>query len=223
MNGKFGFTTKFCGCFVLLLCAALSGRAYGQALEQAKRYALQPGDEVAVQYRYTPEFNQTVKVQPDGFVTLEIIGEIKLGGLNLREAQALVADRAKTRLKDPVVTLTLKEFERPYFVVAGEVPKPGKFEFREHITALQAVMLAGGFNEQAQSSQIVLIRKTGADRSEVKLLNLKRAAKQGGEVADLPLQPGDMLMIPQNTITRVERYLKAANIGMFINPLQWVY
>lgn len=214
---------KICGCLVLLLCGALGANSYGQTTEQAKRYPLQPGDEVAVQYRYTPEFNQTVKVQPDGFVTLEIIGEIKLGGLNLTEAQDLIVDKAKTRLKDPVITLTLKEFERPYFVVAGEVPKPGKFEFREHVTALQAVMLAGGFKEQAQTSQIILIRKTGTDRSEVKLLNLKHIAKQGGEVADLPLQPGDMLMVPQNTITRVERYLKAANIGMFINPLQWIY
>jgi len=223
MSGKFGFSTGIYGGFALLMCAVFGFQALGQAAQQSNRYSLQPGDEITVQYRYTPEFNQEVKVQPDGFVTLEIIGEVKLGGLSLTEARTLVAEKAGARLKDPVVTLTLKDFEHPYFVVAGEVPKPGKFEFREHITALQAVMLAGGFKEQAQTSQVLVIRKTGAERAEVKLLNLKRAARQGGEVEDMILQPGDMLMVPQNTITRVERYLKAANIGMFINPLQWIY
>src|SRR5687767_9179793 len=51
------------------------------------RYQLVPGDVVEIAYRYTPEFNQTVTIHPDGFVVLEIVGDIKLSGLNLEQAR----------------------------------------------------------------------------------------------------------------------------------------
>lgn len=187
------------------------------------RYILQPGDEVTVQYRYTPEFDQTAKIQPDGFISLEVIGEVKLGGLSMNQAKDLITEKAKVRLKDPEVALSLKDFEKPFFVVAGEVTKPGKFELHDNITALQAIMLAGGFKDQAKASQVIVFRRLNSDVSETKVLNFKAAAQKGGSFQDLPLQPGDMLMVPQNTITRIERYLKAANVGLFFNPLQWLF
>ena len=52
-----------------------------------ERYRLVPGDVVEVIYRYTPEFNQTVTIQPDGYVGLQIVGDLKLGGQPLQEAE----------------------------------------------------------------------------------------------------------------------------------------
>jgi len=192
------------------------------AQDIAQRYILQPGDEVTVQYRYTPEFDQTIKVQPDGFVSLEVVGDVKLGGLTINQARELIVEKAKVRLKDPEIALSLKDFEKPFFVVAGEVVKPGKFELRDHLTAMQAVMLAGGFKDQAKASQVIVFRRLNSELSETKILNFKDAAQKGGKFQDLILQPGDMLMIPQNTITRIERYMKAVNVGMFFNPLGWL-
>jgi len=141
--------------------------------ERDPRYLLNPGDVLEVQYRYTPEYNQTVTIQPDGFVSLEIVGDVKMGGLNLKQARTAILGKASVRLKDPEITLILKEFQKPYFVVAGEVAQPGKFEMREKVTALQAVMLAGGFKDSAKASQLVLFRKINSDTAEVKVLNLK--------------------------------------------------
>ncbi len=193
------------------------------AQDANQRYVLQAGDEIAVQYRYTPEFDQAIKVQPDGFVSLEIIGEVKLGGLTINQARELIISKAKVRLKDPEVALALKDFEKPFFVVAGEVAKPGKFELRDNITALQAIMLAGGFKDQAKASQVIVFRRLNAGESETKVLDFKSVAQKGGKFQDLTLQPGDILMIPQNMVTRIEHYLKAVNVGVFINPLQWLY
>jgi len=186
------------------------------------RYTLNPGDVVEVQYRYTPEYNQTVTIQPDGYVSLEIVGDVKIGGLTLDQVRTTIIKKASVRLNDPEVTLLLKEFQKPYFVVAGEVAQPGKFEMRENITALQAIILAGGFKDSAKSSQIILFRKINSEMAEVKVINLKKIKRTSDLEKDLALQAGDMLMVPQNTITKIERYVKLASLGTFLlNPLRW--
>ena len=78
------------------------------------RYRLQPGDVLEVQFRYSPEFNQTVTVQPDGYVSLEIGGDLKLAGLTVEQARQAILREAGKRLQDPVATILLKEFQRPY-------------------------------------------------------------------------------------------------------------
>jgi len=185
------------------------------------RYALNPGDVVEVQYRYTPEYNQTVTIQPDGYVSLEIVGDVKIGGLTLEQVRATITKKASARLNDPEVTLLLKEFQKPYFVVAGEVAQPGKFEMRESVTALQAIILAGGFKDSAKSSQIILFRKINSEMAEVKVINLKKIKRTTDLEKDLALQAGDMLVVPQNTITKIERYVRLTSIGAFLlNPLR---
>ena len=184
-----------------------------------ERYLLNPGDVIDVQYRYTPEYNQTVTLQPDGFVSLEIVGDVKVSGLNLEQARAILVQRAGKRLKDPEITLILKEFQRPYIVVAGEVVQPGKFEMREKMTAVQAVMLAGGFKDSARSSQIVVFRQINSETAEVKLINLKDIKRTSDLENDLKLESGDMLLVPKNRLAKLERFLKLANIGLYFNPL----
>ena len=184
---------------------------------EGNRYRLNPGDVLDIIYRYTPEFNQSVTIQPDGFVMLEIVGELKISGLTLEEARQKVLENATKRLKDPVVNLLLKQFQKPYFVVSGEVAQPGKFEMNENITALQAVMLAGGFKDSAKSSQILVFRKINAETAEVKLLDLKGIKKTGDLENDFELQSGDMIMVPRNMITKVERYVRFASLANIFN------
>jgi polysaccharide export outer membrane protein len=96
---------------------------------------------------------------------------------------------------------------------------PGKFDMRERMTALQAVMLAGGFKPSARSSQVLLFRKINSETAEVKVLNLKTINRTSDLEEDLVLEAGDMLFVPQNRLAKVERYMKLANIGLFFNPL----
>jgi polysaccharide export outer membrane protein len=181
-----------------------------------ERYRLQPGDVLDIQYRYSPEFNQTVTVQPDGYVSLVIGGDVKVAGLNVEQARQTILRRASTRLREPVATIILKEFQKPYFVVAGEVAQPGKIEMRERVTAIQAIMLAGGMKETARSSQIVVFRKINSDMAEVKLLNLKSIRRTSDLENDLTLQPGDMVYVPRDKISKIERFMRLASVAAFI-------
>lgn len=183
-----------------------------------KRYRLNPGDVLEIVYRYTPEFNQTVAIQPDGFVVLEIVGELELGGLTVEQARQNILKTAAKRLKDPEVTLLLKEFQKPYFVVAGEVPQPGRFQLNENITALQAVMLAGGFKDTAKQSQVLVYRKINSDTAEVRVLSLKNIKKTSDLENDFALESGDMILVPRNLITKVERYVKFAGFFDIFRP-----
>ena len=73
-----------------------------------QRYRLQPGDVIEVQFRYSPEFNQTITVQPDGYVTLEISGDLKVAGLTVDQTREAILRQARTRLQDPVATVSLR-------------------------------------------------------------------------------------------------------------------
>jgi polysaccharide export outer membrane protein len=183
-----------------------------------ERYHLQPGDVLDIQYRYSPEFNQTVTVQPDGYVSLVIGGDVKIAGLNVEQARQTILRRASTRLREPVATIILKEFQKPYFVVAGEVAQPGKIEMRERVTALQAIMLAGGMKESARSSQVVVFRKINSDMAEVKLLNLKSIRRTSDLENDLTLQAGDMVYVPRDKISKIERFMRVASVAAFMAP-----
>lgn len=182
------------------------------------RYRLQPGDVLDVQFRYSPEFNQTITIQPDGYVSLEISGDLKIAGLTVEQARQAILKRASERLQDPVATVILKEFQRPYFVVAGEVTQPGRIEMRESVTAIQAIMLAGGMKETARSSQVVVFRKINSDMAEVKLLNLKSIRRTSDLENDLTLQAGDMVYVPRDKISKIERFMKLVSVAAFMAP-----
>ena len=182
------------------------------------RYRLQPGDVLEVQFRYSPEFNQTVTVQPDGYITLEIGGDLKVAGFTIEQTRNAILRQARTRLQDPVATIVLKEFQRRYFVVAGEVSQPGKIEMRERVTAIQAIMLAGGMKETAKSSQVVVFRQINSDMAEVKLLNLKSIRRTSDLENDLTLQAGDMVFVPRDKISKIERFMKLASVAAFMAP-----
>ncbi len=107
-------------------------------------------------------------------------------------------------------------------VVAGEVAKPGTMNLRENTTAMQAILLSGGFSESAQTSQVLLFRKINGDTAEIRVLNLAKVRKTVDLEHDASLEAGDILYVPRDKVQRVSRYIKLLNIGMYINPLQYL-
>src|ERR1700730_10255891 len=165
--------------------------ASGQDLHHRQRYALRAGDILDLQYPYTPELNQTVTVLPDGYISLNLLGDVRVSDLTVEQAHDAIIAKGKERLNDPELNLSLKEFQPPYVVVAGQVAKPGTMNLRENTTAMQAILLSGGFSESAQTGQVLLFRKINGDTAEIRVLNLRKFRKTADLERDVQLQPGD--------------------------------
>jgi len=192
------------------------------ALQPRPRYTLVPGDILDLVYRFTPQFNQTVAVLPDGFVTLDLVGSLRVSGLTLDQVHDLILAHAAAQLNAPDLTLSLKEFQQPSITVAGEVFKPGKLPFREGETALQAILQSGGFGENARAGEVLLFRRVDSDNAEIKVLKLDSFKKRADLRRDLALQPGDMLLVPRDRVFILSRYIKLTNVGFYFNPLQGI-
>ncbi len=179
------------------------------------RYELRPGDVFDLSFEYTPEFNQTVTVQPDGFVSLLNAGEIRVSGLTVPQVREAMAGVYGKILFRPMISVLLKEFDKPYFIVDGQVSRPGKYDLRGDTTVVQAIAIAGGFNNAAKHSQVVLFRRVNDNWTEARLLDVKKMEKQRNLSEDLHLRPGDMIFVAKNRISKIQQYLP--NYGMGVN------
>jgi len=189
--------------------------------ERRPLYRLRPSDVVEVTFTVAPEFNQLLTVQPDGYVALKDAGMLTAQGLTVPEFREQVEKAYAGYLHDPEAAVTLKDFERPFFVVGGEVGKPGKYELRSDTTVAEAVQIAGGFTQQAKHSQVVLFRRVNDDLVEARLLNLKKMLKRNGLKEDAHLRAGDLVYVPQNAISKMARFLSRPSMSMYMNSSQF--
>lgn len=195
----------------------------GPALTGVRRpqYRLRKSDVVEIRFTFSPEFDQTVTIMPDGFIALKDVGDLVAEGLTLAELRQSVHSVYSTLLRDPEVSVLLKDFERPFFVAGGQVGRPGKYELRSPTTVTEAVAIAGGFTEAAKHSQVVLFRRVLSGMVEAHVLNLKSMLASRNLEEDIQLQPGDMLYVPQNHISKIKKFLPVASLSTFFTPAQF--
>ena len=202
-------------CLVAVLAAQADEKTTAQFASRNPRYRLQTSDVVEIQFRFTPEFNQTVTVQPDGFIPLQAAGELKVQELTLEEATQAIAGKYKGILHEPAITLVLKDFNKPYFVVGGEVQHPGKFDLRGELTLSDAVAMAGGFTPNAKLDQVFLLRRVSPEMAEVKKLSLKNVLGKGRLEEDIRLLPGDGVYVSKSVIGKIDRFMQITRLGMY--------
>jgi protein involved in polysaccharide export with SLBB domain len=215
-NGQSGPVPAAAGTGASLIHSAASNGVNGLQ-ERNPRYQLRKGDAFDVDLTFSPELNQTVAVQPDGYATLKEVGSLFVEGQTVPQLTETLKVAYSRILHDPVLTISLKDFEKPYFIAAGQVAKPGKYDLRSSLTVTQAVAIAGGFNDSARHSQVVLFRPTPEGVFEAKLLNVKRLLASRNLSEDIQLQPGDMLYVPQSTFSKIRRYIPNSSLGAYLN------
>jgi polysaccharide biosynthesis/export protein len=159
------------------------------------RYRLRVGDVIELKFPFTPEFDQSVTIQPDGFITLREVGDAKAQGQTIPELRSTLAGVYGAILKNPEVRVNLTDFEKPFFIAGGEVKQPGKYDLRSAITVAEAVAIAGGFNEGAKHSEVLLFRRVSDSWVEVRKVNIKKLLARASLSEDLSLHPGDMIYV----------------------------
>src|SRR5712672_4776142 len=183
-----------------------------------QRYQLHSADVLQLTFPYTPEFNQNVTVQPDGYISLRGAEDVHVQGQTLPEVSRSLGIAYSRVLHDPVINIELKDFEKPYFIVGGEVGHPGKFDLRDETTATEAVAIAGGLRESAKHSEVVLFHRVPDGWTQVKKLNMKKMLKDGNLDEDAYLQPGDFHYVPKNAMSKIGKFIPTSSLGLYANP-----
>jgi polysaccharide export outer membrane protein len=187
-----------------------------QFQSRVSRYRIAPGDSFDINFELSPEFNQAgVAVQPDGYVTLRGVGDIKVQGQTVPELTQTLRGAYSKILNAPIISVVLKDFEKPYFVADGQVGKPGKYDLRGEVTLTQAIAIAGGFTDASKHSQVLLFRRVSDQWMEAKIVNVKKMEKAGNLSEDPLLHPGDMLFVPKNTFSKIDKFFPTASMGTF--------
>jgi polysaccharide export outer membrane protein len=135
--------------------------------------SLAPGDEIIVIFSGAPELNTKQKIQPNGKVSLPTIGEVAAAGKSVSSLQQQLTSLYQPHLQDSRVVISVAGIAAGVYV-SGAVQRPGKIPLDRSMTALEAVMEAGGFTQLANPSQVFIVRVQGG-KSRQYVLNLKDA------------------------------------------------
>jgi polysaccharide biosynthesis/export protein len=183
---------------------------------RGERYHVTDSDVLELTFQFTPDFNQTVTVQPDGFVTLREIGDVQVAGKTVPEIKQTLQQAYAKILANPVITVDLKDFQKPYFLAIGQVFRPGKYDLRGETTVSAAVAIAGGFTPEAKHSQVLLFRRVNDQWSSVTKIDLKHLLDKSKDLReDVALPPGDMVYVPKSAIAKVRSFIPNYGMSMY--------
>lgn len=182
--------------------------------ERNPRYRVCLDDVLVLSFPLSPELNQKVTVQPDGFISLQSTGDIHVEGLTVADVAQAVKKAYAGVLHDPIVNVDLADFQKPSFTVLGQVGKPGQYNLRYDTTVLQGIAVAGGFAPTAKT-QVFLYRAVSSSWAEVRELKIKDMLAGRNISEDIHLRPGDMIFVPEKAITKFQRYVP---YGIAFNP-----
>jgi polysaccharide export outer membrane protein len=167
--------------------------------QSSQDYVLSPGDSVDVSVFGEPTVSRTVVIRPDGKITLPLIGDIDAAGLTPPQLAERITTALKVYLKSPQVSVTVAGVQRPQVFLAGAVTRPGAVDIQRGWTLFEVFAVAGGVTPRAALRRATLTRRA---TGQVIALDLDRLLIKGDRTADIPVEPGDIIMVPalQNRI-----------------------
>jgi len=173
--------------------ARSAAAANAEASATAADYRLVPGDKLRIEVYKDPQISQTLQIRPDGKITLPLVGDVAAAGRTPVALRDSITTSLKEYITNPVVTVIVVEFEPQSVSVMGEVARPGPVPIKGKLSVLEALAVAGGFKDFANTKNITIRRPT-ASGVQIIRFNYRDAVK--GEGKPLYLQPGDLVIVP---------------------------
>jgi polysaccharide export outer membrane protein len=157
--------------------------------------SLREGDVLKISFPANANLNTTQPIRRDGMISLNLVGEVKAAGKTPKELEKDLVDLYSTQLMSKEVTVEVQSSSFPVYV-SGSVLHPGKVMSDHPITALEAVMEAGGYdNTKANLKRVKIIRHEGNSTRNY-IVNLKRVV-DGKASESFYLKPGDIVIVPE--------------------------
>lgn len=154
------------------------------------------GDIFEVKVYGEPDLSGIFRVSSDGFVNFPLIGKIKVEGLPAIKVEEIIITKLKDGyLRDPQVSVFIKEYNSKKIFVFGEVQKPGTFIYDDNMTIIQAITLAGGFTKLADKNKVCVTR---IENNQEKRIYLPVEDIGKGKEKNFFLRPGDIIFVPES-------------------------
>jgi polysaccharide export outer membrane protein len=158
-------------------------------------YQIGPEDVLDVAVWNNTSLSRTTPVRPDGKISLPLLNDIEAAGLTPMQLRDLISKKLTEYMPNPEVSVIVREVNHFKVSVLGEVKKPGRYDFKGQVTVLDAIALAGGLNDFAARSRIVILRNNGSGSNRIPV-NYNKVVAGSAEQENFVLQPGDIVFVP---------------------------
>jgi protein involved in polysaccharide export with SLBB domain len=194
-------------CMLFMFSGCASAPQVYPATQPPAQMTLAPGDQIEIKFAHSQEFNETQTIRPDGKIEMQFVGEVAAAGKTPAELREELKQLFGQHLKYPQLAVFVRTWNENRVYVGGEVTRPGVVAMPGRLTALEAIMEAGGFKlETAGTSNIVVLRQRDG-KYQGQALDLKQALA-GNSAAAFFLEPRDIVFVPQSTVVRVDQWIE---------------
>ncbi len=209
------FRTILAAVLAVSFCLALPATSSAQAAPQAqpapqedakdafiKAYKIGPGDLLEIKVFEVDQLNQTVRVSEDGSITLPLLQRVVVEGLTQEGIARRLTDLLQAKfVKNPQVTIFIKEYKSKQVAVIGAVEKPGSYQVVGNRNLLHIISEAGGFSENAANE--IFILRVGPEGTRSIPIDLKALMVDGNAALNIPIEPNDVINVPVDREYRV--------------------
>lgn len=194
---------------IFALAAAISGCAndpiYPPAPAKAARssdwyYLLGPGDTVNVFVWGNPELSGAFPIRPDGRMTMNLAEDMPASGKTPSQLARDIEKVLVRYIQDPVVTVMVGGGVGPYseqIRVLGEAAKPQALNYRDQMSLVDVMIAVGGLTDYAAGNRASILRLVDGKPQQYGV-RLEDLVKDGDISANVEMQPGDLLVIPES-------------------------
>lgn len=189
---------KICYTVFGLLLASSVGSAQQKAQFSETRdpvYIIQANDTLEIFVWKEPDLTRKVLVRPDGRISFPLIQDLKAAGSSPGELKSDIETRLKDYLTSPNVTVIVENIQSYKVFVVGKVQKPGSIIAEKPISVLQALSLAGGFEDFAKQADITILRSSGG-KSLVLPFDYRNVTRGRRSEENIMLHSGDVVVVP---------------------------
>jgi polysaccharide biosynthesis/export protein len=160
-----------------------------------EEYRIGPEDLLQISVWKNEAMSRVVSVRPDGMISLPLLDDVKAAGLTPMQLRDLLAHKLAEYVPSPSVSVIVNEVRSFKVSVIGEVVRPARYELKSRTSVLDVLSMAGGFNQFAARTRIVILRQDGTKRNRINF-NYNRVMSGEGDEENLHLRPGDIILVP---------------------------
>lgn len=191
-----------CSMLLLSACASNSNLSVAAAdiADPKHEYLIGPGDTISINVWRNPEVSQVVPVRPDGKITTPLVEDLQASGKTATRLARDIEQILAKYVQQPVVTVIVTGFVGPYteqIRVIGQASKPQALPYRQGMSLMDVLIAVGGLAEFAAGNSASIVRNV--DGKQLKIdVRLNDLIKKGDISANIPVRPGDVLVIPES-------------------------